>query len=44
MDINSSVSLNGDDPNRINNNHSRKSSPVIESDYDNTTVIEDPEK
>ena len=43
MDINSCASINGDDPNRVNN-HSRKSSPVIESDYDNTTVIEDPEK
>ncbi|CAF1467775.1 unnamed protein product [Rotaria sordida] len=24
-------------------NHSRKSSPIVESDYDNTTVIEDPD-
>ncbi|CAF4387311.1 unnamed protein product, partial [Adineta steineri] len=25
-------------------NHSRQSSPIVESDYDNTTIVEDPEK
>lgn len=44
--------INGDETHRIINkvnqqlfdNHSRKSSPIVESDYDNTTIIEDPEK
>lgn len=45
-------SNNIDETNRILNkvnqqlfdNNSRKSSPIVESDYDNTTVIEDPDK
>ena len=42
--------VNGIDIQRIHSkmqlfdNQSRKSSPIVESDYDNTTIIEDPEK
>ncbi|CAF2886029.1 unnamed protein product [Rotaria sp. Silwood2] len=51
IQTNTSNLVNNDDINRIINksaqqlfdNHSRKSSPIVESDYDNTTVIEDPE-
>ncbi|CAF1147607.1 unnamed protein product [Rotaria sp. Silwood1] len=51
MQNNTTNLINNDDINRVINkstqqlfdNHSRKSSPIVESDYDNTTVIEDPE-
>ncbi|CAF0778060.1 unnamed protein product [Adineta steineri] len=50
-EIHTSTLMNGDDSNRIINksiqqlfdNHSRQSSPIVESDYDNTTIVEDPE-
>ncbi|CAF0889094.1 unnamed protein product [Adineta ricciae] len=51
MEVHTSGMINGDDTNRIINksiqqlfdNHSRQSSPIVESDYDNTTVVEDPD-
>ncbi|CAF2109110.1 unnamed protein product [Rotaria magnacalcarata] len=51
MQINGPNLINNDDTRRIMNksaqqlfdSHSRKSSPIVESDYDNTTIIDDPD-